>query len=258
MDWLLEKTGLLGGFVKLSNRYTDEKGEATHVRLAAEEYDELQAEIASCREKLLQEQSDHRKQVEAIWNEAEDRIKEVETDAGKKLQAVEKRLEEAETEAEREKELNENLIRIMKERANAKRGMQPKKKNPGYRIAGKLSQAKASSSYDKKGVDVWTMTLETPYDGTIPFDQIKYRIFADLRGSYNGVGGILYNLEVYCFNAKGMPGILWKGPYDKVLKHCEGKGSCLYDYKFMVNQKSGLWEIQIFTTGPVRLLREML
>lgn len=258
MDWLLEKTGLLGGFVKLSNRYTDEKGEATHVRLVADEYDELQAEIASCREKLLQEQSDHRKQVEAIWNEAEDRIKEVETDAGKKLQVVEKRLEEAETEAEREKVLNENLIRIMKERANAKRGMQPKKKNPGYRIAGKLSQAKASSSYDKKGADVWTITLETPYDGTIPFDQIKYRIFADLRGSYNGVGGILYNLEVYCFNAKGMPGILWKGPYDKVLKHCEGKGSCLYDYKFMVNQKSGLWEIQIFTTGPVRLLREML
>ena len=40
-EWLLKKTGLLGGFSSLSDRHEDDKGEATHVRLTVEEYDKL-------------------------------------------------------------------------------------------------------------------------------------------------------------------------------------------------------------------------
>lgn len=158
-----------------------------------------------------------------------------------------------ETELKKQSGLNESLLRIMKERANAKRGMQPKKVKSGYRFAGKVMQTKTISGHDKKTgalyTDVWTTVLETPYDVAIPFEQIENRIFADLMGD----SGILSKMNVDYWTVNGNDGKIWKGPYPEAMEDNPKKMSYLFDYKFMANLKSGLWEIQITTTGPISI-----
>lgn len=172
--------------------------------------------------------------------------------AGEKVAAIEDELK-------KQSGLNQSLLRIMKERANAKRGLQPKKKRSGYRFAGKIMQTKTISGHDKKTgalyTDVWMTTLETPYDAGLPFDQIEGRIFADLMGNS---GILLGSLKVTYWTVQVDDRKPWKGPYMAVADDIKKGKNYLFDFKFMANPRSGLWEIQITTTGPVFMNPELM
>ena len=71
-----------------------------------------------------------------------------------------------------------------------------------------------------------------------------------------GVDGILEKLYVKYWKIKGTS-TLWKGTYADAIKDSNDQ-NYLFDYKFMVNPKSGLWEIQITTTKSIRALSEMM
>lgn len=165
--------------------------------------------------------------------------------------AAREKIAATETELKKQSGLNESLLRIMKERANATRGMQPKKVKSGYRFIGKIMQTKTISGHDKQTgaiyTDAWMTTLETPYDSGIPFDQIEGRIFADLMKE----NGILEKMHVDFWTFKGESNRLWKGTYIEAVKDIKKSECYLFDYKFMANPKSGFWEIQITTTGSI-------
>ena len=119
-------------------------------------------------------------------------------------------------------------------------------------------QTKAIAGHDKKTgaiyTDVWTATLETPYDGTIPIHQIQDRIFSDLMGTE----GILEKLYVKYFTYKDNSSVIWKGSYSEAIDGADANKNYLFDYKFMINPKSRLWEVQITTTKSIRALAEMM
>jgi len=53
---------------------------------------------------------------------------------------------------------------------------------------------------------------------------------------------------------------LWKGSYQSAINEIdnpEGK-NYLFDYKFMINPRSNLWEIQITTTKSIRAVENMM
>ena len=114
------------------------------------------------------------------------------------------------------------------------------------------------NGHDKKTgaiyTDVWTATLETPYDGTIPIHQIQDRIFSDLMGTE----GILEKLYVKYFTYKDNNSVIWKGSYSEAIDGADTNKNYLFDYKFMINPKSRLWEVQITTTKSIRALAEMM
>ena len=111
-------------------------------------------------------------------------------------------LEEAQKAIENEKFLNSNLQRIMRERSNQARGITPKKAHDGYlvlksrqwaetypveiwdtedhqtRYGGnkRLAARKGYLTIEKKSVVLWRSTLQTPYDASIPLDQIQGRL----------------------------------------------------------------------------------
>ena len=260
VTWLIEKKGIAGavagGFTKLADRYGDEKGEATHVRMTVEEYDQLISNLNAYKKKLSKEETAHQKDVKDINDAAVAYKNKANAEAQAKVDAAEARANAAEAERDRQTNLNANLLRITKERANAKRGLQPKKSHSGYRFTGKIMQTKTISGHDKKEgaiyTDVWTATLETPYDGTIPINQIRDRIFNDLKGTE----GILGKLYVKYWTYKDSD-VIWKGTYAEAIEDAKDQ-NYLFDYKFMVNPKSKLWEVQITTLKSIRALAEMM
>ena len=258
--WFMEKKGLVSGFVKLSGRHDDEKGEATHVRLTVDEYDNLQKAIASYKRQLAAEQAAYAQDVKKIKEHAVDNMLKAEKAANERVADANAKVAAAEAERDRQASLNTNLLRIIRERANAKRGLQPKKKHPGYRFSGKIMQTKTVRGHNRKEgtlyADVWTATIETPYDARIPLRQIEDRIFGDLRGA----DGILHRLGINYWKFKEDPARPWKGKYsDAVSPEDNPDGlNYLFDYKFMVNPKSQLWEVQITTTKPIKALAEMM
>lgn len=239
----------------------DEKHRATHMLLSLEEYETLcdeRNEAIRARNKMA---SDAKAYKEKADTSARVAIRDANDNAAAQIEQMRVRMETAEAEAERQTNLNRNLLRITRERANAKRGLQPKKEHIGYRFVGKIMQIKTICDHDKKEgaiyTDVWTTTIETPYDASIPIHQIKDKIFEDLREE----GGIFEKLYITSWIYKES-GDLWKGTYAETMENAkkldqEGK-NILFDYKMMANPKTKLWEIQITTTKSIRALAEMM
>jgi len=259
--WLREKNGLTGTkYEEMDSQYNVEKGHATHVRITVDEYEKLLSTIASYKKKLSEEQTAHQKDVNAEKKKSVEANNTVVDKVNEAMKKATERVAIAEAEAERQKNLNKNLLRIARERANAKRGLQPKKSHCGYRFSGKITQTKVKAGYDKKSgviyADAWTATLESPYDATIPIHQIEDQVFKDLRGS----DGILNKLYVNYWTLKNDPDRIWKGDYQSAIDDEVNpeKKNYLFDYKFMINPKSQLWEIQITTTKSIRPLDEMM
>ena len=260
VTWLREKNGITGtSYAKVVDRYNDEKGEATHVRMSVEEYDKLLSTISSYKSKLSAEQTAHKNDVAAEQAKSTQDHNSIVKQANDAIGKANARAEAAEAETQRQTNLNNNLLRITRERSNAKRGLQPKKKHSGYRFSGKIMQTKTISGHDKHTgaiySDVWTATLETPYPGTIPIHQIEDKIFEDLKGT----DGILNKLYVNYWTFQDSTR-LWKGDYQSAIDEKDNpeKKNYLFDYKFMINPKSKLWEIQITTTKSIRALDEMM
>ena len=258
------KKGSLGILAEAPGGASDP--DLAEVRLTANEYNNLLDEISELESQLSDEKSAHEKDVDDINANAARYRNNVNAEAKKKVDAAylqvseaNARAEAAEAERQRQANLNNNLLRIARERANAKRGLQPKKEHSGYRFSGKIMQTKTICGHDKQEgalyADVWTATLETPYNGTIPIDQIQDRIFADLMGDE----GVLSKLYIGYWTFKSDPNRIWKGKYqDAVGDDNPEKENYIFDYKFMVNPKSQLWEVQITTTKSIRALAEMM
>ena len=238
-------------------REEDDRHAATHMLLSMKEYEALCHERDKAiqdRKRIIKEANDYKAAAES---QASADIADIRKKASEKILELCMRAEKAEAEAERQMDLNKNLLRITRERANAKRGLQPKKKHPGYRFSGKIMQTKTVSGHDKRNgtlySEVWTATLETPYDATIPIHQIRDKIFVDLKCE----DGILDKLHICYWLFEGRPE-LWKGSYEDAMKDNENKENYLFDYKFLANPKTNLWEIRIMTTKPIQALKEMM
>lgn len=139
--------------------------ECTHVIVSKGEY-----------EKLLRDKRDAEREARRTKEEAEKEIAKAKADA-------EKSIRDAESEAEQEKErlkrailveqrgkeyqknLNDNLLRISKERANAERKIKPKKDRSGYVVLSSR-QKKYRYKRDRNHWDevlLWETVIQTPY-----------------------------------------------------------------------------------------------
>ncbi len=137
----------------------------------------------------------------------------------------------------------QNVYRIMRERANAARGIVPKKAHDGYLvmssrqwierypavIGGKKMQCSSA---------VWKSVLETPYDVAVAADQIGKQIENDLRTIVSDIG-------CHCMVSDKDNG-RYKISMEKIENSREK--NVLYKWDFVANFKSGFWQLEIYTT----------
>lgn len=201
----------------------DDKHEHTHYILTIDEYKALQ---------------------QKAWD-AEERAKETERQADRNQRQVEKAAKEviAEVQEERDQalaevnrvnDLNTNLLRIARERANAQRGLTPKKTHDGYLV---LSSQQFSFNTRRKRVSCWKTVVQTPYHASLPLDGILSQLKNDLL---NGYGARL--------------GLAWMvSNYDEV----KSEDNTLFNKNYKANYKTGLWEVEYLHTLPITVPEDM-
>jgi hypothetical protein len=142
----------------------------------------------------------------------------------------------------------QNVYRIMRERANAARGIVPKKSHDGYlvlnsrqwkeRYSAIVNGKKAQSS-----ANVWQSVLETPYDVALAADQIRTQIENDLKLIISDIG-------CHCMVPEKDNG-KYKTNMEKIENSREK--NVLYKWDLVANFKSGLWLLEIYTTKSLRV-----
>lgn len=221
---IVKKTAL-GGYKEVEDFQSND---CSHVILTRSEYVNLLGNIQA--ERRSKEKAENE-----AWNAKRvlrEQLQKAEKEAQGAISALRKELDAQIAEAERQAALNVNLIRIAKERANAARGLTPKKDHPGYVVLfsteRKIGEVKAGRSGELTPVKGKETTIQTPYSVDIEERQLHVllrndeQIFA--RIGIDGTG----NLK------------------DKSEKNL------VLDCRLKANYRSGLWELILTHTRPLK------
>ena len=240
------KKGSLGILTETSAGISEP--DLAEVRLSAAEYADIQKRIKTAE----QAQSAAEKDVE-YCGELIKNYKDLEKEMQFKITGVEEQLEKAVKEKnnlaellKRQLYLNDNLKRIAKERANAKRGLTPKKERSGYIV---LSSVQYKEHHKNGVADVWRSVLQTPYDASLPYEQIGDDIWLEL---YRGV---LKSIGIFYMQNRTDNGIyrIWTDINDEGEKQ-EVCG--LYRWSFKANFVHNLWEMTMYHTKSLHVPEE--
>lgn len=158
-------------------------------------------------------------------------------------------------------DLNSNLLRIARERANANRGITPKKEHNGYLVLSsrqwieRYEHELTSAEYAEmpisfrrnhlypcttsKAATTWKSILQTPYDASLPLSCIQSKIEnTDLWDN-----DILDDLGCPQMNSSELNGSY--GIFeDNEGNECNG----LYRWVYIANYRTGFWEMELYTT----------
>lgn len=221
----------------------DDKHLPTHRLLTEEEYQGLLDKIRQLEGQLRQEKYNGEQRVRrekenaqsAIWN------------AQAETAQMQKELEEIEAHLDYQRRLNENLLRISRERANADRNLSPKKDHSGYLV---LTSREKSVSVDRGSwVPVWETTLQTPYTVDFTEEQAREETLAELTPETGKAVLERLGIEELC-----------REPLAKLRYFRKDRlGNVAYDYRFAANYKSGYWEVSLCHTLPLgQVPRELM
>ena len=139
--------------------------ECTHVILTLKEYDQLLQEKSRAEMEARIAESDAEKKIVKAKNDAAYTEQQARQEAQEQVEAIQGEPEQERAESAHQRALNANLLRITKERANAERGLKPKKERSGYIVV--FSEEKEYSFRDDRKrmykVKLWETILQSPY-----------------------------------------------------------------------------------------------
>lgn len=238
--------------------------ELAEVRLTPEEYSALWGKIRAAERATSEAKEDAIKRENAAYKDAQRQLKrykeEVNAEADRRVEYANQaryRAEERASAAESEKNnleealsqqrsLNDNLKRIAKERANAKRGLIPKKDRSGYIVlfSSQYRERYRNDEGEKCVANTWKSVLQTPYDATLPLEQIKDDVWDELMHQ------ILYPMGF-----RNVQDIDKNGEYRSWYQD-EEELCGLYRWDYKANYKTGLWEITLYHTKSLSVPEE--
>lgn len=239
---------VIKGKVGFYSKENAEKGKlATHIILTTEEYDSLRKEIRTLETKVTLTEKEGNKKVLEAERIGSSKLYDLQSTMEKQKNMYIDKINELVTEQDRLNSLNQNLLRISKERANAKRGLTPKKLHDGYVISSS-KQYTYVFRYVVKGkkltkeMPCWKNIIQTPYDCSININIIQDNIINDLVDNIGSKLG-LSNLT----NLNGSTLEEFKEIY-------ESKENSLIKLSYQANTKSKLWEIECLTRYAINMI----
>ena len=216
----------------------------------AEEENKRLAEEISCLERAEKqanqraaEQEKDRKEAEAQLADTRTRL----TDVQSQLADAQTAAAESEDKLDHQIKLNENLLRISRERANAERKLTPKKEHTGYAVllsTEKQQYYKAAGAAEKSAFTTWETFIQTPYPVDLPEEQTR-RLVRDA----------FYLLQKLGISEDGTDAYRKKEIY-QVKNRYKDKGNVLLEWTLRANFKAGYWELRLLHTQPLGIVPE--
>lgn len=252
----------LGWFAEITGEPTDT--EYSHVLMDRDEYGRMLQYIGE-KERAVTEARDGAANAVAYanWN-AREALARAEKEAGERLQAIQWELETAqqelgevrqELEAEKaesayQRARNENLLRISRERANAERGLRPKKTRPGYVVL--FSEEKDFPYREGKKLykaRLWETTLQSPYPAefaeTVLRRQLEEDLFSEEGEQLSVELGITGRYPYGYENMRAEMNLSSQNPL------FQGNVVLTGLQRLKRNFRSGYWEVTIVHTKPL-------
>ena len=236
---------MVGGYKAVQGGHSDP--ECTHVIMTLEEYNELLQEIRDAAADGKRVKDEAARAAAASAANAEKAVKKIQADAAQKIAQLQNIVETERAGKEYQIGLNQDFKRIARERANADRGLKPKKERSGYVV---LSSRQKKYKYkenrhDMAEVYLWETVIQTPYVVSFTAEQAMtetQELFARDEQGHWLIGRL------------GIAGE-YDGKYEDMLD--DPRCATWMDYNIIVekifnaNVKVGYWEIIITHTKPL-------
>lgn len=207
----------------------------------------LQEKAKAEQEKRFAE-GEAREKIRMAEQELEYRTAAAEKFAKEKIQQVEQKLDAERSESDYQRRLNENLLRISRERANADRRLRPKKEHTGYVV---VSSAEKEISYkdyygkNKKAM-LWETVLQSPYSVDFTEEQARHQMQELFRRVENG-GWLIGQIGISATYGKGYEELI----REKEWKSDVSKRNVLLGRRLRANYRAGYWEMIFLHTKPL-------
>lgn len=238
--------------------------ELAEVRLTPEEYFDFWKRIQSAERVTVEAKEDVKRRENAAYRDAQNQLAScrarIQAEADRRVEyannakrsaeeralVAEQEKEEIKKFLEQQKNLNDNLKRIAKERANAKRGLTPKKERSGYIVlfSSQYRERYRDENNEKCVANTWKSVLQTPYDATIPLEQIMDDVWDELMHQ------ILYPMGFRRVQSVEKNGeyMSWGNDEEELCG--------LYRWDYKANYKSGYWEMSLYHTKSLKVPEE--
>lgn len=209
-----------------------EAKEATHVILTIDEYNNLQEEIRKTNVEKNKTIEDANGKIRQYVAQNEKQIAEIQATAEKRVNELQNDLNGAKNEIARLEDLNVNLKRICRERANSKRKLTPKKEHSGYMV---LDSQQHTYKFHSDTLPCWKVRIQSFYDSSIPFKTVLKEFSKELITTY----GSTLNIQSLYSN-----GALEKKSAAEIKKLWESDKNFIFKTSYRANMKSGFWEVE--------------
>lgn len=159
---------------------------------------------------------------------------------------IEKELQQAIKDKESAEKLNKQLLAIMKNRANAKRCIRPKKVHDGYIVlrSEQFDYIYRANKYKRDTLCLWRTNIQTPIDIGVNLTEVKDIIIDTVADKFS--------------MSKPEKSSGYLNENIKTIKSKEWDNSLyLLDVKFRQNTKLRLWEISIIHNQAITIPEEM-
>ncbi len=228
----------------------NEKNKATHVILSVDEHNALQREITNLEYKLNNNLKSYKQEIEKERQKANESVESIKKQAIERINSIQSDLDSAKVEIDRLNDLNANLKRIMRERANAKRGLKPKKVHHGYMVLDSQQYNYIFRYYvrgraNSDNFPCWRVRIQSPYDSSIPYNTIVKDIRNDLIKVF---GASLDVQSVMSVDDKS---------YDDFKKDWESDKNFIFRTSYKANIRSGFWEVEYLVKSSITVPEDM-
>ena len=236
---------MVGGYKAVQGGHSDP--ECTHVIMTLDEYNELLQEIRDAAADGKRVKDEAARAAAASAANAEKAVKKIQAEAAQKIAQLQNKVETERAGKEYQIGLNQDFKRIARERANADRGIKPKKERSGYVV---LSSRQKKYKYkenrhDMAEVYLWETVIQTPYVVSFTAEQAMtetQELFVRDEQGHWLIGRLGIDGE-------------YGGKYEDMLD--DPRCAAWKDYNIIVekifnaNVKVGYWEIFITHTKPL-------
>lgn len=241
----------------------------TNVILTKDEYNkDVVDKIESLQNQINHLKQEHKNEIKDNETAANKKINDAKAQADKRVAEANAETDKHESRADSFESMNQNLIRILTERANAKRGLIPKKEHIGYlfltaedyTFTFKCGVSGSSRRTTTVQCSCFRIRLQSPYEISVDFQAVTGLIYNDLLKKFGKNIGIqkVYAND-YFQNWEDEPiRSLWKyGRLDeetgkRKYENFVFKTSC------KANISKGFWEVEYLTRSAVKILPEMI
>ena len=231
-----------GGYKEVQGGYSSSEWE--YAIVPRKEYNEQELELRLAKSGKSEAEEIARKNIDRANTEANRKINEAYKAADEQVEKINQELGAANAEIEYQRGLNENLLRINRERANAARKIKPKKEHNGYLIDfSKEYEYRYRVGKEEKRVMLWETVIESPYSVNFTVEQARKQIDSELFGEEWLIGKIGVDVQ-------------WLMEYGKIIHKEQYKRECVNKnvvvrQQLRANYSRGYWEIILLHTKPL-------